>query len=174
MINPFPGLLLTTLCCVGSLVSTPTATAAANHAQGMLGATDALMVVIDGLDEELAAHGLSRLKVEQEISSRLQAAGMQIVPESEFAAAKNAGVLTLRVRLMRAPYFFFLYNINLTLRSKLAMTPDTGAYTTIETWSDGWVGAIQPTDVGQLHGFAGELLARFLAQREDEKSRSGK
>ena len=174
MRNPLPGLLLTTLCCVGSLVATPAAIAAVSHAQGMLGATDVLTVVIDGLDEELAAHGLSRLKVEQEISGRLQAAGMQVVPESELGAAKNAGVLTLRVRLMRAPYFFYLYNINLTLRSKLTMTPDAGAYTTIETWSDGWVGAMQPTDVGQLHGFAGELLARFLAQREDEKTRSGK
>ena len=171
---PMPGLLLAALCCVGSLISIPSTAAVVNHTHGVLGATDTLMLVIDGLDEEMAAHGLSRIKVEQEISSRLQAAGVQVVPEGELAAAKNAGVLTLRVRLMRAPYFFFLYNINLTLSSKMPVDPDANAFTTVETWSDGWVGAMQPTDVGQLQGFAEELLARFLEQRAGEKVKSEK
>ena len=169
MRHSVPGLLLAALCCVGSLVAIRPTAAAVNHTEGVLGVTDALTLVIDGLDEEMAAHGLSRIKVEQEISSRLLAAGVQVVPEGDLAATKNAGVLTLRIRLMRAPYFFFLYNINLTLRSKLPVNPDANAFTTVETWSDGWVGAMQPTDVGQLQGFAEELLARFLEQRAAER-----
>ena len=169
MKQPRPGLMLAALCCAGLLASTPSAAVPLTYTHGALGATDALMLVIDGVDEEMAAQGLSRTKVEQAITSRLLAAGMQVVPESELAAAKNAGVLTLRIRLNRAPYYFFLYNINLTLSSKLLVNPDANAFTTIPTWSDGWVGAMQPTEVGHLQGFAEELLARFLAQRTAER-----
>ena len=163
------GLLLTTVLCLGPLSSVNAPAAAVNHSQGVLGATDALLLVIDGLDEELAAQGLSRIMVEQAISSRLLAAGVQVVPENGFAAAKDAGVLTLRIRLNRAPYYFYLYNINLTLNSKLPVTEGSAAFTTIPTWSDGWVGALQPTEAGQLQGFAEELLTRFLAQRAAER-----
>ncbi len=169
MRHPVLNLLLAAICGLAAPASIPPVAAAVNHTQGVLGATEALTLVIDGLDEEMAAHGLSRMKVEEAISSRLLTAGIQVLPENELSAAKNAGVLTLRVRLMRAPYFFYLYNINLTLGSKLVVNPDANGFTTVETWSDGWVGAMQPTDVGQLQGFAEELLARFLAQRAAER-----
>ena len=164
-----PGLLLTAVFCVALLSSVTSPAAAVNHTQGVLGATDALLLVIDGLDEELAVQGLSRMKVEQAISSRLLAAGVRVVPENDLPATKNAGVLTLRIRLNRAPYYFYMYNINLTLNSKLPITDGSQAFTTIPTWSDGWVGAIQPTEAGQLQGFAEELLTRFLAQRAAER-----
>ena len=166
-----PGYLLAAVYCLGLLGSVPAPAAAVNHTEGVLGATDALLLVIDGLDEELAAQGLSRSKVEQSISSRLLAAGVQVVPENGFAAAKGAGVLTLRVRLNRAPFYFYMYNINLTLNSKLPVTEGSGAFTTIPTWTEGWVGALQPTEAGQLQGFAEELLTRFLAQRAAERGR---
>jgi len=174
MTQPRPGLLLAALCCAGLLIAMPSAAVPVTYTQGALGATDALMLVIDGVDEEMAAQGLSRMKMEQDISSRLQAAGVQVVPESGLAAGANTGVLTLRIRLERAPYYFFMYNIKLTLSSKLPINPDGSAFTTVPTWSDGWNGSMQPTDVGQIQGYAEELLARFLAQREEEKVKSGK
>lgn len=161
-------LLASALCCISVLITAPTQAAAVRHTQGVLGATDSLVLVIDGVDEQLAAHGLSRARLEQAITSRLQAAGMQVVPESDLSSRESTGVLELRVRLNRAPYFFYLYNINLTLNSKLSLSPGRSAFTTTPTWSDGWVGAMQPTEVGQLQGYAEELLARFLAQRAGE------
>jgi len=166
---PWPGLLPNLLVCAGLVLAIPSAAVPVNYTQGVLGATDALMLVIDGVDEELAANGLSRTRMEQDISSQLLAAGVQVVPESNLATGANTGVLTLQIRLERAPYYFFMYNIKLTLRSKLPMIPDGSAFTTVPTWSDGWTGAIQPTDVGQLQGHAEELLARFLAQRAAER-----
>jgi hypothetical protein len=166
---PRPGLIVAALCCAGLLVAMTSAAVPVSYTQGALGATDALMLVIDGVDEELAAQGLSRMKMERDISSRLLAAGVQVVPESGLAAGANTGVLTLRIRLERAPYYFFMYNIKLTLNSKLPMNPDGSAFTTVPTWSDGWGGSIQPTDVGQIQGYAEELVTRFLAQRAGER-----
>ena len=160
-------LMVLAACCISALV--PARAAALHHAQGVLGATDSLVLVIDGVDEQLAAHGLSRVKLEEAIASRLLAAGMQVVPEAALSARENAGVLRLRVRLNRAPYYFYLYNVNLTLNSKLPLNHGGDAFITTPTWSDGWVGALQPTEVGQIQDFAEELLARFLTQRAGER-----
>jgi hypothetical protein len=138
--------------------------AAVNRAVGALEHTNAVVLVIDGVDEELAAHGLSGEALRRTLASDLQAAGVAVVDEAALVADDRTGELRLRVRLMRAPYYFYLYNVNLTLNSKVGLAGGD-AFTTLPTWSDGWVGALMPTDVARINDFAKELLSRFIAQR---------
>lgn len=154
------GLLLMML---GALLLPGSAGAATS---GALAGTTSVVIEIDGVDEELAAYGLSRANLVQDMTARLQQAGIEVVPGAELGR-DGAAVLRFRVRLMRTLYFFYLYNVNLTLNSKVAVEGD-GAWTTIATWSEGWTGSMQPTDVGLIAKYAGDLTEQFLAARSRE------
>lgn len=139
----------------------------ATESRGVLAATGAVALEVDGIDADLAPYGLERGRVLEEMAARLRSAGIAVLPAEPLRPDDGAGVLRLRVRLMRTLYYFYLYNVNLTLHSPLPL--QDGGYTTVETWSDGWVGSVQPTDVGLLAGHAGELVNRFIAARAADR-----
>ena len=69
---------------------------------------------------------------------------------------------------MRAPFYFYLYDVNLSLRSKLSLAQDAGAYATVETWSDGSTGALQPSDLTPLRDLSLQLVDRFIAEHASQ------
>jgi hypothetical protein len=140
----------------------------AADSRGVLAATSAVALDVDGIEDELAPYGLDRGRILEGMTARLHAAGVEVAPADALRADEHAGVLRLRVRLMRTLYFFYLYNVNLTLHSRLPLQGGAG-YTTVETWSDGWIGSVQPTDVGVLGRYAAELVDRFIAARAADR-----
>lgn len=154
------------LACLLGLCLLPGAATAATA--GALAGAKSVVLEIDGVDEDLSAHGLSRKGLEQELTRRLEGAGVEVIPGSELGR-DGAAVLRFRVRLVRTLYYFYLYNVNLTLNSKVALQGGN-AFTTLPTWSDGWTGSLQPTDVGLIGRYAGDLLDRFLAARAGESA----
>jgi hypothetical protein len=124
----------------------------------------AVAFVIDGLDDDgLSPYGLSRSGLLAGVAERLRHAGLEVVDPAALPDRSDAALLSLHVRLMRAPYYFYLYNVRLALRSRLPLAQDAGAYTTIETWSEGSVGEVQPTSLGTLSDYSLLLVDRFIA-----------
>lgn len=157
------------LMATGILFTALSTSVGAVESSGALAATRAVVIEIDGVDEELAAYGLSRASIVKAMTSRIESAGVNVISGSQLEQ-QGAAVLRLRVRLMRTLHYFYLYNVNLTLGSKVPLE-GKDAYTIVPTWSDGWVGSLQPTDVGLIENHAAELLSRFLAARAGETGR---
>ena len=140
----------------------------ADYANLPLHGIAAVALVVDGAEENLTAYGFSRTALIAEISERLKRAGIDVLTPENLPRRPDAALLSLRLRLMRAPYYFYLYNVNLSLRSKVSLAQDAGAYATAETWSDGSVGALQPSDLTPLRDLSLQLIDRFIAEHASQ------
>lgn len=136
----------------------------ADHANLPLRGIAAVALVVNGEDEELSSYGLSRAGLVAEMSEHLRQAGIEVLTPEALPPRPDAALLSLRIRLMRAPYYFYLYNVKLSLRSKVSLAQDAGAYAMVETWSDGTVGALQPTDLPRLRDLSLQFIDHFIAE----------
>ena len=165
LIHPVPAcrpwlLAAALLCGPGAGQAAETATAF----QAMTG-IHAVALQLEGIEDDYSAHGLVRPELERLLVARLAGAGLEVIPPGNWLDRQDSVLLTLRLRLNRAPYYFFLYNINLAMHSAVTLASNPGAsFATIMTWSDGWVGDMQPTELAQVREFATLLVDRFLAE----------
>lgn len=127
-----------------------------------------VVVRYEGIDDELAPYGLNRDKLESSISALLGDAGIRVLPDRAGEIPSSAGTVTVKLRLQTTPYQFYLYNVNISLRTPLPL-PAAGAYTTLETWSDGETGAIQPHALGKLQSTALQIVQRFVNDYAEQK-----
>ena len=122
---------------------------------------DTLIVRYDGIGTDLAPYGLDRSKLESAVDELLAQAGIRVLHDQGPA---DVPTVTVALRLQTTLYHFYLYNIKLTLEAALPL-PEPGAWTTLQTWSDGETGAIQPDKLGRLHATALQIVQRFLDER---------
>lgn len=139
-----------------------------DHANLPMRGIVAVTLVIDGVEDDLASYGLDRSALAAAASERLTQAGITVLGSDESARRPDAAFLRLRVRLIRAPYYFYLYGVNLALLGKLALVQDPRSYATVEIWSEGSVGAVQPSDLTPLRDLSLQLIHQFIAEHASQ------
>ena len=145
------------------LVAAPAIEAADMH--GPMTGIRAVALELEGIEDDFASTGLVRATLEQELARQIQSAGIAVIPASDWVAHPGGALLTFRLRLSRTPYYFYLYNVSLTLYNAVTLASSPGrAFSPVITWTDGWVGEMQPTELAQVNGFAAQLVDRFLAE----------
>jgi hypothetical protein len=98
------------------------------------------------------------------LAERLAAAGIRVIDLDELGRHPEAGVISLRLVLNRAPYQFYLYGLNLSVRQRLSLSRD-GAFTTVKTWSQTRNGMLMPRDLGDIRELSLQLLDNLLRDR---------
>ncbi|MBI2994986.1 MAG: hypothetical protein HYY48_12540 [Gammaproteobacteria bacterium] len=153
-------LFLLLLCCCASWGASDANEQAGRPLHGVV----AVALTVDRLDDNLAPYGIDRSGLIAAASERLNRAGIEVIDSGEWAQRTDAAQLSLQVRLIRAPYYFYLYGVRLIARGKLALVHGPNAYATAEIWSEGSVGAVQPSDLGPLRELALRLIDQFIAE----------
>lgn len=153
------------------LMLTPAATAvAAPDGGASLRGVDTVAVTIQGLDRDIATRDFNAAGLRGMIAGRLADAGLHVIDGGDLDAHPGTVVLTLRLSLIRAPYYFFLYGINLAARQRLPLDGDNRAYTTIETWSAGQNGMLLPSNLDKLNDVSLKLADKFIREYRRQNS----
>lgn len=140
------------------------APAAAAEDGASLRGVDTVAISIQGLDSDVATRDVNREELHSLLAGRLAEAGLHVIGDDDLDAHPGAVHLILELNLMRSPYYFFLYGINLSARQRLPLDRDNRAYTTIKTWSDGQNGMLLPKDLDRLNDLSLKLADRFIRE----------
>jgi len=140
------------------------APAAAQDGGASLRGVDTVAISIQGLDHDVATRDFNRRELRRLLAGRLADAGLHVIDDGDLDAHPGAVHLTLDLNLIRSPYYFFLYGINLSARQRLPLDRDNRAYTTIKTWSDGQNGMVLPRDLDSLNDLSLKLADRFIRE----------
>jgi len=148
------------------LLMLPLATPAATAADGgaSLRGVDTVAINIQGLDRDVATRDFNRKELRNLLAGRLADAGLHVIDDGDLDAHPGAVHLILDLNLIRSPYYFFLYGINLSARQRLPLDRDNRAYTSIKTWSDGQNGMLLPRDLDRLNDLSVKLVDGFIRE----------
>ncbi|MEX2523615.1 MAG: hypothetical protein WD750_01540 [Gammaproteobacteria bacterium] len=157
LLSPFLALLL---------LAVPFTTAAAtdDFEYGNRKDMDTVALDIKGIHRDLGTWNITVETLRADLSKRLAASGVRVIDISELASHPGADVITLRLTLNRAPYYFYLYGLNMSMRNRLSLSPEGSGSTTIKTWSETQNGMLMPSDLGNIHRMSLQLLDNLLRE----------
>lgn len=128
---------------------------------------EAVAVTVDEVRQEYGRYGLSTNGLKLELEQQLQAAGLQVIDANAMKDTPNSALLKLRLRINENGYYYS-YGMNLSLWRKLAM--ENNAFTTVRTWSDSQVGAIQTGEFRRLEGVLDKLAQSFIQTHNQQNA----
>ena len=129
-----------------------------------LAGIDTVAISIQGLQQDLETHGISAATLQAALAQRLTAAGLRVVQLEDIGRYPQSAILSLRLSLIRAPYYFYLYGLRLEARSKLFPAPGERSYAAVTAWSDMKIGLLMPSEAGKLKDYSLELTDLFLKE----------
>jgi hypothetical protein len=110
---------------------------------------------------ELGKYGVSTTVLEEKMSQRLRAAGINVVSFNEALEDPEAALLDLRVRLVLPDYSYYSYNLHLSLKQKVPL-PGKNAFYSVKTWSDSIIGALEQSRLVVLNDYSMQLVDNFI------------
>lgn len=125
---------------------------------------DTVTIHIRGLERDLKTYGVTDAGLKAMLAQRLATAGIKVVEPGEIDRYPGSAILTLRLTMIRSPYYFFLYNLHLAVQSRLPLERDPRTYTWVTTWSNTKVGMLMPKDQGRIKNLSLELADEFLQE----------
>ena len=129
-----------------------------------LAGVDTVAITVEGLQQDLETYDISEATLKATLAQRLTAAGLRVVETGDIGRYPKGAILSLRLSLIRAPYYFYLYGLRLEARSKLFSSPGENSYAAVTAWSDMKVGLLMPSDAGKLKDYSLELTDLFLKE----------
>ena len=129
-----------------------------------LAGVDTVAITIEGLQQDLKTYDISEATLKATLAQRLTAAGLHVVETGDIGRYPKGAILSLRLSLIRAPYYFYLYGLRLEARSKLLPSPGENAYAAVTAWSDMKIGLLMPSEAGKLKDYSLELTDLFLKE----------
>lgn len=117
---------------------------------------------IDSLNYELKYRGVSSTELEQKISERLQAAGINVISREQALSEPEAAMLRLKIHLIIGMGRIYSWGLNLSLNQN-APLERSGAFHPVRTWSTGKFGGTQQTNLGIIRNYSLELVEEFIA-----------
>ena len=121
-----------------------------------------IVLDISGVDNDIRRYGISTDMLRKSITERLDLAGLQVISADDLNISSDAAIISLKLNLMRAPYYFYLYGLNVTVKNKLILSQENNVYTTVDTWSDGKVGLKKPMELNDLNQYSLDLIDNFI------------
>lgn len=157
LLTPFLGLLM--------LAAPFTATAATDDFEyGSRKHMDTVALNIKGIHRDLGTWNITTDTLRDTLADRLNSAGVRVIEMGELVNHPEADVITLRLTLNRAPYYFYLYGLNMAVRNRLALSPENSGSTTIKTWSETRNGMLMPGELGNIRRMSLQLLDSLLRE----------
>lgn len=165
--------LLNTFLCLGLLASSNAGLTAAGTWEELDESVsrkqiDTVAISIKGIERDLYSHNISANTLKADLTERLSAAGIRVIDIGQLADHPGADVITLRLTLNRAPYYFYLYGLNLSVRNRLSLAADGSSFTTIKTWSQTRNGMLMPKELSNIKQMTLQLLDNLIRAHKNE------
>ena len=105
---------------------------------------------------------ITKSSLESEIAEKLKHAGFEII---SMEAAKNdpeAVFLDLEYHINLLYQLVYTFDMSASVRQKFKKTDGDGSYITVKTWSDGRVGGMSQSGLGNIRTYTHELVENFI------------
>jgi hypothetical protein len=80
----------------------------------------------------------------------------------------NAALIELKLRVVTPYNLYYSIGLNLSVKRKAPLAEGSGAYYSIETWSDGQVGGVSQTDLPKIYTYTSQLVDNFIVAYQDQ------
>ena len=111
----------------------------------------------------LKIHGISRENLQNRITEKLENAGINVISYEDSIDTPDAGVLDLRLRVVIPEYYYYSYNLYLTVHQKVK-TQQGQQFYAINTWSDTIIGALEESRLSVLNDYADKMIDEFIEE----------
>lgn len=156
----FGGLLLGL---AGSLCAATTAAANQGFSALALRGVAAVTVSVEGVRRDYARYGLTADELQARLTSRLAAAGIEVISETAANTDPRASQLRALVTAYEGSYSLISYRVAIELQRKLPLDASGQSFVAQTVWSQGRGGILNPSDLTRIYGYADELLDHFVA-----------
>ena len=112
---------------------------------------------------DISRYGVSRTKLEEQVTKRLQDAGIHVISLAQAIEDPAAALIELRLRVAMPNNLYYSIGLNLSVRRKATLAPGNNAYYSVETWSDGLVGGLAQSDLAKIYSYTSQIVDRFIA-----------
>ena len=110
---------------------------------------------------ELENQGVSTAELQERITERLQAAGINVISDEAALSDPQAALLKLRIHLTVGYGAVYSWGLNLSLNQGMPLARE-GSYYPVRTWSTGKFGGTQQTNLRVINDYSMELLEVFI------------
>ena len=148
--------------CLALLALSFAVMAASDHRTGARKNIDTVALSIEGIHRDLGTYSVTTPSLKSILSERLGDAGIRVIDMAELADHPQAAVISLRLTLIRSPYYFYLYGLNMAMKYRLPVDGDGGGFALVKTWSDTRNGMLMPSDAGDIKRMSLEMLDKLL------------
>ncbi len=148
--------------CLALLAVSFAVTAAPDHRTGARKDIDTVALSIEGIHRDLGTYSVTTQSLKSILSERLSDAGIRVIDMSELADHPQAVVISLRLSLIRSPYYFYLYGLNMAMKNRLRVSGDGAGLALVKTWSDTRNGMLMPRDAGDIKQISLDMLDKLL------------
>jgi hypothetical protein len=117
---------------------------------------------------EMIRYGVTKDQLQEMIATRLRDAGFKVISYTESLEDPEAVLLDLRVRVDLPRSSFYAFDLKLSVNQKFPLAQGAGSFTSIRTWSDRQIGALQISGPGlyPLYGFSMNLVENFIKDHQ--------
>ena len=111
----------------------------------------------------LKIYGISRENLQKRITEKLENAGIDVISYADSIDTPGAGVLDLRLRVVIPEYYYYSYNLYLSVRQKVKTQQGQQLFL-INTWSDTTIGALEESRLTVLNDYADKMIDEFIEE----------
>jgi hypothetical protein len=118
--------------------------------------------------EDINRYGVTKTELQEQITQRLQQVGINVISFEEALEDPNAALIELKLRVVTPYNLYYSIGLNLSVKRKAPLAEGSGAYYSIETWSDGQVGGVSQTDLPKIYTYTSQLVDNFIVAYQDQ------
>jgi len=110
----------------------------------------------------LIALGVTKEKMEENISKQLQAAGFNIISVNDARNDPSAALIKVRIRLIKSLGVVYSTSINITMKQKVYLGQNATTSYYADAWTGGVTSGLSQNDLPSINTYAKELIDDFI------------
>jgi hypothetical protein len=117
---------------------------------------------------EINRYGVTKTELQNQLTQRIQEAGINVVSFEEALQDPNAALIELKLRVITSYSLYYSIGLNLSVKRKAPLGEGSDAYYSIETWSDGTVGGGSQSDLPKIYTYTSQLVDKLIVAYQDQ------
>jgi hypothetical protein len=118
---------------------------------------------------EINRYGVTKTELQNQLTQRIQEAGINVVSFEEALEDPNAALIELKLRVITSYSLYYSIGLNLSVKRKAPLAAGSGgAFYSIETWSDGTVGGGSQSDLTKIYTYTSQLVDKLIVAYQDQ------
>jgi hypothetical protein len=111
---------------------------------------------------DLKARGMTKVKLEENVSKQLQAAGFNIIGVNDAQNDPSAALIEVRIRVVRTLGVVYSTSVNITMKQKVYLGQNTTTSFYADAWTGGVTSGLSQNDLSSINTYVRELIDDFI------------